>query len=341
MKKTMNSKIRTFAMVLLASAGMVSCTLHEEPYRTSEGEIGVDPTQVILDANITLNLELPGTDRTIFEIPDTVMHRFIVEAYNSDRELVQRQVIYDKNTEATSFALPVSMRLHAASYRIVVWSDYVRVSDPGAQLYYNAESLTPVINNGSYRANTNAKDAFAGYADLDLHPYADRWNARIEADIELLRPLGRYELVAQDVEAFRRRLAEGSVQGTTFSARVKYAGYLAVGYNCYDMIRKHSLNYMTYTTRFRVPADATELSLAFDYIFVAPDEELDVPVEIEIVNENSVTVSRTQISLPVQRNMNIIVKGRFLTSTADGGLSIDPGYDGDVTVDVGTLTPER
>lgn len=337
----MRKKLSIIALALPVILALGSCVLHEEPKRTVNGELGVDPTQVVLDAELTLNVELPGTDQTIFELPDTVMHRFIIEAYNRDREVVDRQVIYDNDLAATTFALPVTMRLHAAHYRIVVWSDYVRVSDPEAQLYYNAESLMPVVNNGGYRANTNAKDAFSGCADLDLLQYADQWNAKVTADIPLLRPMGRYELVSTDVEAFRRRLAEGNISGTRFTANIKYSGYLSVGYNCYDQIRKHSLNYMSYKTSFRVPVSDTSISLGFDYLFVSPDENIEVPVEIEIVNENNETVSRSFVSLPITRNMNTVVKGRFLTSTADGGLNIDSAYDGDVTVDVGTLTPER
>lgn len=318
-----------------------SCTLHETPELTAAGEQGIDPTRVSLNAEITLNVELPGSDQTVFPMPDGVMHRFVVEAYNRDREVVNRQVIYDENVEATSFRIPVSMRLHATQYRIVVWSDYVNVDDPAAQLFYNASSLTPVINNGNYRANTNAKDSFSGYVDLDLLGYADQWNAQVDATVSLQRPMGRYQLISNDVTAFKRRLSEGSIKGNTFTARIKYAGYLSVGFNCYDQIRKHSLNYMSFNTSLKIPDNATEVSLGFDYIFIAPDNHLDVPVEIEIVNENNETVSRTLTRLQLTRDMNTIVRGRFLTSTSDGGLNIDPGYNGDITVDIGTITPER
>lgn len=328
-----------FAAIAALAAG--SCVLHEEPERTADGELGVDPTQVIVNAEITLNIELPGTEETVFALPDTVMQRFVVEAYDRDRQVVNRQVMYDKDLTATTFSIPVTMRLHAKPYRIVVWSDYVRVSDPEAQLYYNADVLTPVINNGSYRGNANAKDSFSGYVDVDLLGYADEWNAKVTADIELSRPMGRYQIIATDVEAFKRRLDEGSVKGTRFTARVKYASYLSVGFNCYDQIRKHSLNYMTYNTSLGNKFADPTISIGFDYLFVSPDETLDVPVEVEVVNENSETVSRTVVTIPVARDMNTIVKGRFLTSTADGGLNIDPGYDGDITIDLGTLTPER
>lgn len=318
-----------------------ACTLHQEPERTDDGELGVDPTRVIIDAELTLNIDLPGTDRTVFPVPDTVMHRFVVEAYNRDREVVARQVIYDKDITSTSFSIPVRMQFHANRYRIVVWSDYVRVSDPEAQLYYNARSLTPVINNGTYRGNSDAKDSFSGYADVDLLSYADQWNAKVNVQINLERPMGRYEIIATDLEAFKRRVSDGVISGTRFTARIKYAGYLAVGYNCYDRIRKHSLNYMQYTRTLGLNTEDPTLLLGFDYLFVAPDESLDVPVEIEIVNENNQTVSRSAVTIPLALNKNVIVRGRFLTSTADGGLNIDPDFDGDVTIDIGTLTPTR
>lgn len=337
----MKNNILKTAIIVLTAFAAVSCDLHEEPERTADGELGVDPTQVVLNTEITLNLELPGTDETFFPLPDTVMHRFVVEAYNRDREVVNRQVLYDKDLSARTFSLPVSMRLHATAYRIVVWSDYVRISDPDAQLYYNADILTPVINNGNYRGCANAKDTFSGYIDIDLLPYADEWNARVDAAIELKRPMGRYEIVATDVEAFNRRVAAGTVKGIKFTARVSYGGYLAVGYNCYDQVRKHSLNYMYYTRTLGTKFDGTELTIGFDYIFTSPDETLDVPVEIEILNENNESVSRSAVTLPIGRNMNTVVRGRFLTSTADGGLNIDPGFDGDITIDMGTLTPTK
>lgn len=331
--------------ILVAAAGVCllsACTLHEAPKRTAEGELGVDPTQVMLDITITANVELPGTDESTIVLPDTVQHRFVVEAYNSDREVVNRQVFYDTDLSATKFTIPVTMRLHARKYRIVVWSDYVRISDPDAQLYYDAATLAPVINNGSYRGNAEAKDAFTGYADINLMPYADEWNSKVSVDIALSRPVGRYELITTDVEAFKRRIAEGAISGEKFTAVIKYDGFLSVGFNCYDQVRKHSLNYMSYKTTLRIPTDETaSLTIGFDYLLVAPDESLNIPVEVEIVNENNETVSRSFVSIPVTVDANVKVSGRFLTSTADGGMNIDPGYDGSTTIDVGTLTPTR
>lgn len=336
----MKKIIYNIALALLATMTLSSCVLHEEPERTSNGELGVDPTEVSLNVDVTLNLELPGTDETLFQVPDTLMHRFVVEAYNKDRELVNRQVIYDDDLTTSVFSIPVNMRLHAKLYRIVVWSDYVRISDPESQLFYNASTLTPVLNNGSYRGNSNAKDAFSGYADIDLMRYADDWNAKVEVDVQLKRPLGRYQLVSTDVESFKRRLGEGAINGKSFTARIKYSGYLAVGYNCYNGIRKHMLNYMSYNTVLRIPEDEPTLQIGFDYIFISPDENLDVPVEVEVVNENNETVSRSVVTLPMKQDRNIIVKGRFLTSTADGGVNIDSGYDGYLTIDIGPLTPQ-
>lgn len=336
----MKKKIFNMALVLFASLTLGSCVLHEEPKRTADGELGIDPTEVSLNVDVALNLELPGTDETLFQVPDTLMHRFVVEAYNRDREVVNRQVIYDDDMSTSVFSIPVNMRLHAKPYRIVVWSDYVRISDPEAQLFYDASSLNPVLNNGSYRGNTDGKDAFAGYADIDLMQYADDWNAKVEVDVHLKRPLGRYQLISTDVESFKRRLAEGSINGNSFTARIKYSGYLAVGYNCYDGIRKHMLNYMSYNTALRIPEDDPTVGIGFDYIFISPDESLEVPVEVEVVNENNETVSRSVVNLPLKQDRNVIVKGRFLTTTADGGVNVDPGYDGYLTIDIGSISPE-
>lgn len=41
--------------------------------------------------------------------------------------------------------------------------------------------------------------------------------------------------------------------------------------------------------------------------------------------------------IPCERGKNTTVRGNFLTSDANGGIGIDPDYDGDLEVDLGEL----
>ena len=331
---------------------MAACTLHEEPELTAEGELGVDPTEVGVEVNLTLDLNLPeqGNEENSsarVSANTDYLHRFIVEAY-FNRQPVARQVFVENITDRTHLSLPVSMKLHARSYQLVVWKDYVSAETPEEDLHYNTQSLVPVIpNRASHTGNTEYKDVFVGTTSLDLTAYADQWGAVVEQDVTLQRPVARYELIATDVDKFLQRIADGEVNGETFTARIKYSGYLPVGYNALDNVPKHSLMYMQYNTSFELPEEGTdELRVGFDYVFVSNEGSASVPMEIEIVNEENVTVANSVLNVPLERGKNTVWTGEFLTGDDqggqggdepgedEGGIGIDPDYDNETDLGV-------
>ena len=332
---------------------MAACTLHEEPELTADGELGVDPTEVNVEVNLTLDLNLPeqGNEENSsarVSANTDYLHRFIVEAY-FNRQPVARQVFVENITDRTHLSLPVSMKLHARSYQLVVWKDYVSAETPEEDLHYNTQSLVPVIpNRASHTGNTEYKDVFVGTTSLDLTAYADQWGAVVEQDGALQRPVARYELIATDVDKFLQRIADGEVSGERFTARIKYSGYLPVGYNVLDDVPKHSLMYMQYNTSFDVPEEGTdELRVGFDYVFVSNEGSASVPMEIEIVNENNVTVANSVLNVPLERGKNTVWTGEFLTGDDQGGqgggdepgededgIGIDPDYDNETDLGV-------
>lgn len=348
-----NRHIRKFWSGLLALPFlMAACTLHEEPELTADGELGVDPTEVNVEVNLTLDLNLPeqGNEENSsarVSANTDYLHRFIVEAY-FNRQPVARQVFVENITDRTHLSLPVSMKLHARSYQLVVWKDYVSAETPEEDLHYNTQSLVPVIpNRASHTGNTEYKDVFVGTTSLDLTAYADQWGAVVEQDVTLQRPVARYELIATDVADFLQRVADGEVNGETFTARIKYSGYLPVGYNALDNVPKHSLMYMQYNTSFELPEEGTdELRVGFDYVFVSNEGSASVPMEIEIVNEENVTVANSVLNVPLERGKNTVWTGEFLTGDDqggqggdepgedEGGIGIDPDYDNEIDLGV-------
>lgn len=348
-----NRHIRKFWSGLLALPFlMAACTLHEEPELTADGELGVDPTEVNVEVNLTLDLNLPeqGNEENCsarVSANTDYLHRFIVEAY-FNRQPVARQVFVENITDRTHLSLPVSMKLHARSYQLVVWKDYVSAETPEEDLHYNTQSLVPVIpNRASHTGNTEYKDVFVGTTSLDLTAYADQWGAVVEQDVTLQRPVARYELIATDVADFLQRVADGEVNGETFTARIKYSGYLPVGYNALDNVPKHSLMYMQYNTSFELPEEGTdELRVGFDYVFVSNEGSASVPMEIEIVNEENVTVANSVFNVPLERGKNTVWTGEFLTGDDqggqggdepgedEGGIGIDPDYDNETDLGV-------
>lgn len=344
-RHTLKQWFGLLALPLLMSA----CTLHEEPELTADGELGVDPTLVNVEATLNLDLSLPrlgnGEEGTAPVSADTTyLHRFIIEAY-LNRQPVAREVIVENVSDRTHLSLPVSMKLHAREYQLVVWKDYVSADAPEEDLHWNTQSLVPVIpNRASHTGNTEYKDVFVGTTSLDLSAYADQWEAEVEVNVALQRPMARYELRATDVDKFLQRIADGEVSGDRFTARIKYSGYLAAGYNVLDGVPKHSLMYMQYNTTLRVPEEGTdELRIGFDYVFVSNEAATTIPMEVEIVDADNVTVANSVINVPLEQGKNTVWIGEFLTGDDQGGqgggdnpddeedgIGIDPDYDNEI-----------
>ena len=344
MKRNKHTLKQWFGLLALPLL-MTACTLHEEPELTADGELGVDPTLVNVELMLNLDLNLPeqgNEEESSVRVSANTdyLHRFIVEVY-LNRQPVARQVFVENITDRTHLSLPVDMQLHAREYQLVVWKDYVSAETPEEDLHWNTQRLVPVIpNRASHTGNTEYKDVFVGTTSLDLSAYADQWEA-------LQRPMARYELRATDVDKFLKRIVDGEVSGEKFTARIKYSGYLSAGYNVLDDVPKHSLMYMQYNTTFEVPeAETADVRLGFDYVFVSNEGSATIPMEIEIVDADNVTVANSVINVPVERGKNIVWVGEFLTGDDQGGqgggdepeeedgIGIDPDYDDEIDMGV-------
>ena len=122
---------------------------------------------------------------------------------------------------------------------------------------------------------------------------------------------------------------------------------MQTGYNVLDDVLKHSLMYMQYNTTIRLPEEGTEeLRMGFDYVFANAGEASSIPMEVEIVDENQVTIANSVISVSCERGKNTILRDAFLTNNEQGGgdtpgggdegggIGFDDEYDGEINIDV-------
>ncbi len=342
----MKRKLTTYILAYLLISVLMTGCLYENPVMTADGELGIDPTEVTLKANIKLNLKMPASveGATALERPEvgekpSYRHRFVIDAYHN-RTLAARQVIYEDIIDGrTEMSIPVSLKLHALNYEIAVWTDYVQVPNQEEDItgteeyFYNTISnhLLTVLGSETYRANNEYKDALCGKTDIDLGEYREEWGAQITTDIELKRPLARYELVANDVTKFLKRIEAGTVKGETFTVKVKYNTYLNVGYNVLERLPRHGLMYLQYqrTIRLKDLKDKDTFPLVFDYVFAADDVMTRIPVTLEIVDGSKKMVAATTFNISVYGGKHSTTTHNFLTADPDGGIDFDPSYDGE------------
>lgn len=317
---------------LLLPALMTACSLYEHPELTGDGEPGIDPTEVNVNIDLSLQLQ-PETGNDAESNPLTRAeaahrHRIIVDAYQ-DRILSKRQIVYKEVTGAAKLDTEISMKLHARDYQLVVWADYVG-ADSDEDLYYNTTTLAPVISPETYRGNTEYKDVLYSYQELNLSKYRDQWNASVTLEPAMKRPVARYELIANDVEKF---MANGAKTGGKYSLRVRYLGFYNAGFHTLDGISKHGLQYITFSRTLTVPAAGTkELSVALDYVFVPENGE--IPIAVELTDSKEKLLARTYLTIACKEGDRIVKRSNFLTADPSGGIGIDPGFDGTIDEDL-------
>ena len=278
---------------MIALSPLLGGCLMEYPEMTENGEIGVDPTSVKVDIRISADLDLGDEPSDYSDDGTEWKHRITVAAYDAGtRMLEQKQVLYEDLSESGTLRTSTTMDLHAKEYRFVVWADLASETEGG--IYYDNSDLASILyNDNNYRGQTVYKDAFYGSVSSDFSDYRDEWNSRVAVEMQLERPMGVYELVADDLDRFRSRIESGDITGEVFTARVNYNANLPVGFNAYDGITKHRFSYQTFRRTFRVPADdSQELSLVFDYVFM-DDEEESIPLTLEISDEAGKVIAST------------------------------------------------
>ena len=313
--------------------------VHDYPTMTDDGEEGVDPTLVQVNTEVTLDLELVPleiiTDKarsgTTKAATDTYRRRFIIDAYH-DGKVAQRQVTVLEEAEESGsdkITLPINLKLHALEYTLAVWTDYVAAGTE-ADLYYNTEDLQQVSCTTPYTGNTPYRDCLYGTVLLDLRDYRNEWNAKVQVQVDMVRPLAQYEIIATDVKDFLAESQRQRETGTAHSVTFSYGFYFPLGFNVLTGKPQNSQMNVAFTAPLTVPDDGREeYTIGTDFIFVNGEESY-VPLEIRIADSDGYVVSLTTgLNVPYQRGHLTTLRGRFLTSKVSPGVGINPDFDDD------------
>lgn len=347
--------------------------VHDFPTMTDDGEQGVDPTLVQVNTEVTLDLEFLPLTAVVQKTRQAMMNtatgnatdnatgtttnattgttdnttttsyrrRFIVEV-RRDGQPEARQVTVMENAEEDyeQVALPISLKLHAVEYTLVVWTDYVKAGTT-EDLYYDTTNMQQIYCIPPYTGSTDYRDCLYGTASLDLRSYRDEWNARVQVNVEMVRPLAKYEIIATDVKDFLRRMKKKQRNGegdATYTIAFAYGFYLPTGFNVLTGKPGTSLAGVQYSMPLTVPTDGTEeLLLGSDYVFVNGTESF-VQLSMEIRDATGTVVSRTTgLKVPYRRGHLTTMRSNFLTNEMQGGVEIDPDFEGSIDVDLDGL----
>lgn len=276
--------------------------------------------------------------------------RYIIRAYSIDesgtvatipiREFVFSQMVmtsYDYVTEEVT--------LPPGNYQLMAWADFVV---PGTQddMHYNSLDFTKISLTGTHTANSDYRDAFRGTLQTML---AGSINEREPQTliIDMERPMAKFTFISNDLKEFidKEETRVNRNNRTTKEATTKAVSTKTVDLNDYRVLFIYS-GYMpnTYNMFTDRPVDITtnvqfesvlsklnedEASMGFDYVMVnGGDASVEVTVGLFDAEGNQISMS-DPIIVPLNRSVNTIMRGSFMMMEANGGVGIDPDFDGD------------
>lgn len=330
---------------LLPLSLLTACDVHEFPDQSPA------PTApVVLD--LSFDGEMPlhqvveiGT--RVAEDPDDYDLRYTVCAYRAGEdgtfgreELTRLTVTKDDVSDPD---LRIETRLEEGLYRFIVWADHV---DAGTQShrFFNTDDFAEIgVMTDSYTGATEFRDAFRGVADATVQG----GESPCVIPVRMERPQARYRFVSTDLVEFMTRVqtrrsgqkaeAEAaptdeetrSIDLNDFRVVIRYAGYMPSAFNLFTDRTADAATGIRFESRITKQSD-TEADLGFDYVLVNDDEEASIRVALEIYDRDGTRLSATDpFDIPLRRGKETLVRGKFLTSEASGGIGISPGFDGD------------
>lgn len=312
--------------------------------------------------------EAPETKPDYFEyiLPDwtTEAHRhrirYIVQAHRvlSPNRIAKnysaREVFYEDDP-TTWDRFEFDMMLQEGKYEVRVWADYVG-KDSDEHLYYNpSDFMNITLNhaNGHY-GNTDFRDAYSGKTQVEVVRYGSI-DEPTHIVVPMSHPMGKYVFVTNDLEEFadkvvrskggRPELMNGSpTKSPDFNIEdyeliIRCPQYMPTSYNIEsDRANDSKVNVMFKSSLKAI--DDHYAIMGFDYVLANPQNATNpvTKIVLDIIlmdKKGNVLANHERLYVPVKRGKMTLVEGSFLLQESDGGVSIDPGFDGpDIIVPV-------
>ena len=333
-------KLIRIIVALLTFGGLYSCDVHELP----EGE-----TRIAVALNLKFDTSLPlykTVDYNTKADYPAWQTRYVVKLFkysSSTYNLTPDYSFVVTSADLSKLDHSVYLMAEAANYRVVVWTDFVPAGTQD-DYFYDTSNFSEITLKGSYAGNEPMRDCFYGSADLEMAELLN-YDSSFEADIQLSRPIAKFNFVSTDRDKFidywiqQSAIMNGSmvkiersqVDLGKFHVRFVYPQFLPNTFNLHNGRPVDSATGVRFTAPMAVMEDGN-VDLGFDWVFVNPTES-KVVVSLEIYDQNNNYISTiSNIEVPLMRSQLTTVKGNILTNGLNNGVSIDPTYDGEFTV---------
>lgn len=312
--------------------------------------------------------EAPETKPVYFEYiqPDwkTEAHlhkvRYVVQAHrvlSEDRiatNYAVREVFYDDDPTSWD-RFEFDLMLQEGVYEVRVWADYIG-RDSNDNLYYDPTDFSGITLNlaDGHHGNTDFRDAYSGKARVKVVRYG-AIDEPTHIVVPMSHPMGKYVFVTDDLEEFaekvvrnkggRPELFAGSPTKSPdfniedYELTIRCSQYMPTSYSMVTDRANDSKVNVQFKSSLKAIDDNYAI-MGFDYVLANPLYATNpvTKIVLDIIlkdKDGNVLATHERLYVPVKRGKMTLVEGSFLMQESDGGVSIDPGFDGpDIIVPV-------
>lgn len=327
-----------YLIIYMPLVWLTGCNVHEWP-----DEAPLVPLYVELEHETewdTLNVAFSraAIDESDYNIRYSIRAFPLDETGNCSRVATREFVFTRSKSEALDNRF--FLELPAGAYRLTAWTDYTAADT--LDTHYNTTGFHEIMLQGQHQGNTDMRDGFRGAEDILLETGV----MELVPDtivLDMQRPMGKFEFVCTDLQDFIdkevRELKQNSSDGnqdfdesdirlSDYTIVFYYAGFMPNTFNALTDKAIDSATGVQFTSSLR-PFNDHEASMGFDYVFVNGDES-SVVVNLGVFNKEGKQLAMlTNVNVPLKRDQHTILRGKFLMADSDGGVSINPDFDGE------------
>lgn len=295
-------------------------------------------TGKITEQNPSLDIfpDYPGTSEKYSNIIEGSVMEIHVKVTDSKSKEVAYETFY-KSADEKGYDTEISMELESGKdYIVTAWSHLLE-SDESLPFYDASDFNSIKLISDKFSGNTDYRDGYRGKISIA----ADELDNVKE--VAMSRPMAKYEFVTTDlsefleIEAARRGTSTRSIS-EDYVVVIYYPAYYPDSYSAFDDRLENANGGYSFdsviTTEVNITGD-NEASLGFDYVLANNDKDVAVQAQLAVFDKTGIQVSSTSLlTIPLRRDHHTVLRGTFLTSTGNGGIGIDPGFDGDHNITI-------
>lgn len=247
----------------------------------------------------------------------------------------------------------VDLDLPEGEYIALAWIDYVDADHPDSDLYYSTSDLSNIsILGDDHPGNSHYREAFRGSVRFAVDAEGNALDIESRTEIQYIplvaeRPMARFEFITTDLNEFVKdninkystegELAAGGTVGPNLDDYIvvfRYTSYMPSVYNCHQN-RPVDSDLGIYFHGHMQQINQTDAVLGFDHVFVNGTEtNVQVALDVYHARTGELLVTTSTVTVPLKRNHHTTVRGKFLTTNAGSGVTINTAFDGQYNVQI-------